>query len=568
MGEFTEYVLRLCRRRRKAYDLVHANFWMSGLVAAELKRVHGIPYVITFHALGRVRSLHQGDADRFPKERVAIEDRVAAESNFVVAECPQDAEDLIRLYDMDPARIVTIPCGFDPSELWPINKTVARTTLGLPPDERIVLHVGRLVPRKGIDNVIRAFARLCSQHGFAGRLLIVGGESNDPDPSLTPEIGRLQEIARDEGVADLVTFVGRRGREVLKYYYSAAEVFVSTPWYEPFGITPVEAMACGTPVVGANVGGIKFSVRDGETGYLVPPRDPDALADRLAQLFRQPRLMSVFRRQAVRRANDLFTWSRVTSALAGLYEDVLAARSPIWPGEPQELAILERSFDDVMGALEASRRRLRVALLEAVRLLADSFAGGGKLLVCGNGGSAADAQHLVGELVGRFKLPARPGLPAVALCADSAVLTAWANDFGYETVFARQVEALGQAGDVLLGISTSGRSNNIIRAFEVARARGLRTIALLGRDGGAVAPLADAAIVVPSADTQHIQEVHLVLIHLLCELLEARMVATSGGGALPDAGQDSWIVAARATGPQPATRPRLGAEHRDVRAEE
>jgi phosphoheptose isomerase len=546
MSEFTEYVLRLCRRRRKSYDLVHANFWMSGLVAADVKRACGIPYVVTFHALGRVRTLHQGDADRFPKERVAIEDRVAAESNFVIAECPQDAEDLIGLYDMDPARIVTIPCGFDPAELWPINKTIARTTLGLPPDERVVLHVGRLVPRKGVDNVIRGFARLCSRHGFAGRLLIVGGESNDPDPSLTPEIGRLQRVAHEEGVADLVTFVGRRGREVLKHYFSAADVFVTTPWYEPFGITPVEAMACGTPVVGANVGGIKFSVRDGETGYLVPPRDPEALADRLAQLFRQPRVMGIFRRQAVRRANDLFTWARVTGAIANLYEDVLAARSPAWPGEPEHVAILERSFDDVIGVLEASRRRLRVAVLEAVGILAEVFARGGKLLVCGNGGSAAEAQHLVGELVGRFKAQARPALPALALCADSAVLTAWTNDFGFETVFARQVEALGQPGDALLALSTSGRSSNVVRAFETARRRRLRTIALLGRDGGDVAPLADTAIIVPSADTQHIQEVHLVLIHLLCELLETRLPPAVE--ALSSAAEDGWVVSASAAG--------------------
>ena len=156
MEAFTAHVLKLCRRRRRTYDVIHANFWMSGLVAAELKRELGIPFVMTFHALGRVRRLHQKGADRFPDSRFAIEDRIVAEADQVIAECPQDEEDLVRLYNADPAKIVVIPCGFDPTELWPISKPLARVTLGLMPDEPVILHLGRLVPRKGVDNVIRA----------------------------------------------------------------------------------------------------------------------------------------------------------------------------------------------------------------------------------------------------------------------------------------------------------------------------------------------------------------------------------------------------------------------------
>jgi Glycosyltransferase len=128
-----------------------------------------------------------------------------------------------------------------------------------------------MVPRKGIETVIRGFACLLRDHHITAKLVIVGGETDDADPSTTPEIARLQGIAREEGVEEHITFVGRRGRDTLKYYYSAADVFVTTPWYEPFGITPVESMACGTPVIGSNVGGIKFTVRDSETGYVVPP---------------------------------------------------------------------------------------------------------------------------------------------------------------------------------------------------------------------------------------------------------------------------------------------------------
>jgi D-inositol-3-phosphate glycosyltransferase len=282
MKEFTDFMARFCRRQRRRYALAHANFWMSGLVAADLKQLLGLPFVVTFHALGRIRRLYQREADGFPDERFAIEDRIVTEADHLVAECPQEEEDLIRWYNADPARITIVPGGFDPSELWPISKALARVSLGLTPDEPIILQLGRMVPRKGVDTVIRGFARLRREHGIAARLLVVGGDSNDADAGVTPEIGRLQAIARAEGVADHVVFVGRRGREVLKYYYSAADVFVTTPWYEPFGITPVEAMACGTPVIGSNVGGIKFTVRDGETGYLVAPDDPAAIGERIA----------------------------------------------------------------------------------------------------------------------------------------------------------------------------------------------------------------------------------------------------------------------------------------------
>lgn len=326
MGEFAASMIRRVRAGRR-YDLVHAHFFMSALVAAELKRVAGLPFAVTFHALGRVRRMHQGGRDGFPEERLAIEDRVVREADAIIAECPQDADDLVKLYGADRSRMAMIPCGYDPAEFWPMGKARARAVLGLDPDERIVLQLGRMVPRKGVDDAIRGVARLRRDHGIAARLLVVGGESRDPDPRLTPEIGRLMGIARAEGIADSVTFTGSRGRDELRYYYCAADVFVTTPWYEPFGITPVEAAACGTPVVGAAVGGIKTTVVNAETGYLVPPRDPDAIADRLARLFHHPDLIRLFGRQAARRAAAQFTWRSVARDVAGLYDELIAARA-------------------------------------------------------------------------------------------------------------------------------------------------------------------------------------------------------------------------------------------------
>jgi glycosyltransferase involved in cell wall biosynthesis len=278
-----------------------------------------------------VRRLHQNDADQFPALRIDIEDQAIAQADAIIAECPQDMEDLTMMYPADPAKVTVIPCGFDKAEFWPIARPFARRALGLDPKERIILNVGRLVPRKGIANAIRALGRLAREHGIVAKLLVVGGNSDLPCPLLTPEIGRLREIAAAEAVTDQVVFTGRRSREFLKLYYNAADVFVTTPWYEPFGITPLEAMACGTPVIGADVGGIKYSVADGFTGSLVPPEDPAALAASLAQMYRNPDQRKELGRNAIDRVHEQFTWAKVTASIAALYQDVLAGSTPRRP---------------------------------------------------------------------------------------------------------------------------------------------------------------------------------------------------------------------------------------------
>jgi glycosyltransferase involved in cell wall biosynthesis len=328
MDDFANFMIEFCSDESPGYDLVHANFFMSGLVALEMKRSVGIPFVVTFHALGLVRRKHQNEADEFPPERLAIERRIMDEADAIIAECPQDMADIVTLYGGEPSKITVIPCGYTPQDFWPIARKFARRTLGLAADERMVLHLGRLVPRKGVDNAIRGVAQLTHRFGVPAKLLIVGGNSDIPDPELTPEIGRLRAIAATEGIAAQVVFTGRRSRELLKLYYSAADAFVTTPWYEPFGITPIEAMACGTPVIGSDVGGIKFTVVDGVTGFLVPPDDPSALATRLADLYADPKLGRLLGRKAARRARGLFTWAAIARSVVALYNDINVGRMP------------------------------------------------------------------------------------------------------------------------------------------------------------------------------------------------------------------------------------------------
>lgn len=321
MRAFKEDIIQFITVEKISYNLIHANFFMSGLVAMWLKEALNIPFVITFHALGYVRQIHQGKSDKFPPERIQIEKQIVQNADAVIAECPQDKSDLIDYYNAPVEKITIIPCGFSAKEFYPVNREIACTLLGLQTDEKILLQLGRMVPRKGVDNVVRAIGRL-KNTGEPYRLVVVGGETDDPNPMACPEIARLQKIAREEGVEDKVTFVGRKNREILKYYYCAADVFISTPWYEPFGITPLEAMACGTPVIGSNVGGIKYSVIDGKTGFLVPPNDPDALAAKIHLLTTNPALLLQMKKASKQRVKENFTWQKVALLVAELYQHI------------------------------------------------------------------------------------------------------------------------------------------------------------------------------------------------------------------------------------------------------
>ncbi|MEI2415158.1 glycosyltransferase family 1 protein [Orrella sp. JC864] len=319
MDEFGAALLRHVARQGGRYDVLHANFFMSGLACLPAVRRYGIPLVVTFHALGRVRRRHQQEADRFPDSRFEIEEMLVREADRIIAECPQDRSDLIELYGAERRRIDVVPCGYDPAEMFSLDAAAARRSLGWEEGPFRILQLGRMVPRKGVDNVIRGLARLRRRHGVDARLCVVGGNSEQPCEIQTPELGRLRAIAREEGVAPYVDFVGRRDRMALRAYYGASDVFVTTPWYEPFGITPVEAMACARPVVGADTGGIRTTVVDGRTGYLVPARDPDALAERLARLAADPQLRLRMGLAGQRRARRDYTWSKVAHALLRIY---------------------------------------------------------------------------------------------------------------------------------------------------------------------------------------------------------------------------------------------------------
>jgi D-inositol-3-phosphate glycosyltransferase len=191
-------------------------------------------------------------------------------------------------------------------------------------------------------------AELRYEHDDCATLYVVGGNSEHPDEKMTPEIGRLMSIARDTGVADWVRFVGRRDRDVLRLFYSACDVFVTTPWYEPFGITPVEAMACARPVIGADVGGIRSTVVHNKTGLLVPPKNPGALAQCLHELINDEKRCQTLGDAGFARAQRFYTWTGVVRGLEAVYVDAVRAAAAKTRVTAQRQPVRQRPAAPVM----------------------------------------------------------------------------------------------------------------------------------------------------------------------------------------------------------------------------
>ncbi len=348
MPAFRDAFLDFIERDETRYDLIHGNFWMSGWVATELQSRLNLPAVQIFHAMGKTKRKHQGNVDTSPRERVDVEVQIIRSVERVIAQCPSEWSELVDDYGADPEHVTIIPSAVNTSVFYPVAQEEARQRIGLTQGAFVVVYVGRMLPRKDVRNIVRGVTQLIQQctsqtvaHGLVFppiRLLLVGGETTEPDPCATPEFGVLQQLVAELGITEHVLFVGKRQQDSLHNYYSAGNVAVTTPWYEPFGLTPLEAMACGRPVIGSAVGGITYTIADGETGFLVPPRDPQALADRLYQLLMEPERCLPMGQAARLRVEREFTWETVAKRTSALYESVLAfhkqrglaAQSPVF----------------------------------------------------------------------------------------------------------------------------------------------------------------------------------------------------------------------------------------------
>lgn len=327
MPVFRDRIREWVNENNRRYDVIHGNFWMSGWVAADLGLQLGVPVVQIFHATGLTKRRHQGDDDTSPPNRIDVELDVVRIADRIIAQCPAEASELIEDYGARPNRVTVIPSAVNIERFRPIDQLEARRQIGIPDNTLLVAYVGRMLPRKDPRNIVRALARLVDERDGDVQLMLVGGETREPDLSATPELGEIVALAERLGVADRLILTGKRQPDELHLYYSAADVAVTTPWYEPFGLTPLEAMACGTPVIGADVGGISYTIADGATGLLVPSRDPFALADALKYMLSQPELRTQMGSAARERVEQHFTWRRVAERTACLYDELCRDRS-------------------------------------------------------------------------------------------------------------------------------------------------------------------------------------------------------------------------------------------------
>jgi D-inositol-3-phosphate glycosyltransferase len=300
-------------------DVVHAHFWMSGVAAVTGGRELDVPIVQTFHALGTVKRRHQGDADSSPSERLRLEAAVAHQVDRIVATCTDEVAELVRMR-VPRSHIEVVPCGVDLQVFTDAGPALPRTGR-----RRRLVTIGRLVERKGVQTVIEALADVPDTE-----LLVAGGpapESLDGDP----DVRRLRSVADEHGVSDRVHFLGRVLREDVPALLRSADLMVTLPWYEPFGITPLEAMACGTPVVATAVGGLSDTVVDGLTGVLVPPRQPAMVASALRRLLADRTLLEAYGMAAADRAHARYGWDRIASETVAVYQRVAREREAAEP---------------------------------------------------------------------------------------------------------------------------------------------------------------------------------------------------------------------------------------------
>jgi D-inositol-3-phosphate glycosyltransferase len=324
LQEFTENVEAFALEEGLKYDLIHSHYWLSGVVARTLKRTWNVPFIQMFHTLGRMKNRIAGiDGDMEDELRVQTEHQLMQQADRLVAATPAERIQLMWLYNAESRKIQTISPGVDVSQFYPIPRDQARRVIGIPEEDHLLLFVGRIEPLKGIDTLLRAIALLRSHMpGDTAKLSlsIIGGLQDEEEQS--DEMKRLRNLREELGLSELVTFLGAKSQETLQYYYSAAEAVVMPSHYESFGMVALEAMACGTPVIASEVGGLAYLVQDGVTGFHVPTSDPVPLADKIQILLTS----DVLRREMSNAAHDWahqYSWQRITDQIQDLYIEAL-----------------------------------------------------------------------------------------------------------------------------------------------------------------------------------------------------------------------------------------------------
>ncbi|MFM5980189.1 MAG: glycosyltransferase family 4 protein, partial [Sphaerospermopsis kisseleviana] len=320
LPEFVEQLLKFQKETGFKYELVHTNYWLSSWVGLQLKQIQGSKQVHTYHSLGIVKYNTIENIPLVASQRLAVEKEVLETAEKIVATSPQEKQHMKTLVSQQ-GNIDIIPCGTDIRRFGSVDRETARAKLEIEPDAKVVLYVGRFDPRKGIETLVRA-VRESHFFGDKNLKLIIGGGST-PGNSDGRERDRIEGIVNELGMGECTVFPGLLKQEILPTYYAAADVCVIPSHYEPFGLVAVEAMACATPVIASDVGGLQFSVVNENTGLLVPPQDVAAFSNAIDRILGNSEWRAELGKSGKRRVISKFSWDGVASQLDSLYTELL-----------------------------------------------------------------------------------------------------------------------------------------------------------------------------------------------------------------------------------------------------
>jgi D-inositol-3-phosphate glycosyltransferase len=325
LPEFIENVLAFTAQEGIRYDVIYSHYWLSGLVAHELRAVWGTPVAQIFHTLGMMKDRIAHEPAEHPVTlRAFSEADIMSWADRLIAATPAERAQMLWLYRANRRNIEVVPPGVDLNRFRPIPPEVAKQAIGLSADQRMLLFVGRIEPLKGVDSIFEAMALIKRD---APRLLdklsisIIGGDPDSTDDD-NKEMERLKALRTELGLSELVIFLGAKDQDTLNYYYAASEALIMPSDYESFGMVALEAMASGTPVIASEVGGLAFLVRDDYSGYLVPVREPQALADKIRIILEQPEERRRLGQNAHEYAQE-YAWPRIADRLLSIFESMM-----------------------------------------------------------------------------------------------------------------------------------------------------------------------------------------------------------------------------------------------------
>ncbi|MGF1589342.1 MAG: glycosyltransferase family 4 protein [Pleurocapsa sp.] len=316
LPEFLDSFIQFQHDQRTIYPIIHTNYWLSAWVGMELKKRQLVQHLHTYHSLGAVKYRAVNAVPMIAKTRLKVEKQCLEIADLVIATSPQEKEHMRSLVSTK-GNIIVIPCGTDISAFGSISTEAGRAKIGLQPEDKVVLYVGRFDPRKGIETLVRAVSQSEVRKQQNLKLIIAGGST--PGRKDGKERERIEGIVNELGLQDITTFPGLVQHQDLIYYYAAADVCVVPSHYEPFGLVAIEAMASGTPVVASQVGGLKYTVVDEVTGLLAPPQEEQAFASAINQILSNPSWCEQLGKNARERVESKFSWDGVASQLDQQY---------------------------------------------------------------------------------------------------------------------------------------------------------------------------------------------------------------------------------------------------------